>query len=107
LLQLRHGGSSPEVRVPGTVPGLSRLAEHGFLPDHEAGILIDAYLFCTRARLRLHLQMGRAVDSLPTDRDQLRSLASSLGFDRATELREEYRRVTRRARQVFEHRFFE
>jgi hypothetical protein len=51
--------------------------------------------------------MGRAVDFLPTGLDELRSLAASLGFDRASELREEYQRVTRRARQVFEARFYE
>jgi glutamine synthetase adenylyltransferase len=51
--------------------------------------------------------MGRAVDSLPTRPEEMRSLAASLGFDRASELREEYRRVTRRARQVFEARFYE
>ena len=52
-------------------------------------------------------QIGRAVDSLPTGPEELRSLASSLGFDRASELREEYRRVTRRARKVFETRFYD
>jgi glutamate-ammonia-ligase adenylyltransferase len=72
----------------------------------EARYLTEAYEFCTRARLRLHLQMGRAVDSLPTDPEELRSLASSLGFDRSAELRDEYRRVTRRARQVFQQRFY-
>jgi glutamine synthetase adenylyltransferase len=44
---------------------------------------------------------------LPTDPDELARLASSLGFSRAAELREHYRRVTRRARQVFEERFYE
>ncbi len=106
LLQLRHGGALPTLRVPGTVQALTVLSEHALLPSAEVSTLIEAYLFCTRVRLRLHLQMGRPVDSLPSDRDQLRSLASSLGFDRSSELREEYRRVTRRARQIFEHRFF-
>jgi glutamine synthetase adenylyltransferase len=47
------------------------------------------------------------MDSLPTDPDDLRSLAASLGFDRSAELRDEYRRVTRRARRVFETRFYD
>jgi hypothetical protein len=34
-------------------------------------------------------------------------LASSLGYPRASELRDRYRRVTRRARTVFEKRFYE
>jgi glutamate-ammonia-ligase adenylyltransferase len=107
LLQLRHGGTISSLRVPGTVEALRLLAEAGLLPEDESRFLVDAYLFCTRVRLRLHLQVGRAVDSLPTDPDSLRSLAASLGFDRSAELRDEYRRVTRRARQVFEHRFYE
>jgi glutamate-ammonia-ligase adenylyltransferase len=107
LLQLRHGGQRPSLRVPGTLDGLDVLAAEGLLQSHEQGALSESYLFCTGVRLRLHLQMGRAVDSLPTGPDELRSLAASLGFDRASELREEYRRVTRRARQVFEVRFYE
>jgi glutamate-ammonia-ligase adenylyltransferase len=107
LLQLRHGRAEPEVRVPGTLHALAILDRRSLLPSEEVRSLTEAYLFCTRVRLRLHLQVGRAVDSLPTDPDHVRSLAASLGFDRSSELRDEYRRVTRRARQVFEHRFYE
>jgi len=107
LLQLRHGAAKPALRVPGTLDGLYLLAEHGLIETGELESLTESYLFCTRTRLRLHLQVGRAVDSLPTDPDDLRSLAASLGFDRSSELREEYRRVTRRARRVFEARFYE
>jgi glutamate-ammonia-ligase adenylyltransferase len=107
LLQLRHGGAIPELRVPGTLDALRVLARQGLLETEETSALSESYLFCTRARLRLHLQMGRAVDSLPTAPSELRSLAASLGFDRASELRDEYRRVTRRARRIFETRFYE
>ena len=107
LLQLRHGGSVPELRGPGTLDALQVLVGHGLLGPDEESALSESYLFCTRARLRLHLQMGRAVDSLPTAPLELGSLAASLGFDRASELRDEYRRVTRRARRVFENRFYE
>jgi glutamate-ammonia-ligase adenylyltransferase len=107
LLQLRHGGQAPRLRVPGTLEALDLLAGEEILQPFEQRALSESYLFCTRVRLRLHLQIGRAVDSLPTRADELGSLAASLGFDRAAELREEYRRVTRRARNVFETRFYE
>ncbi len=107
LLQLRHGGQTYRLRIPGTLEALETLATEGVLQPQEHGALSESYLFCTRVRLRLHLQMGRAVDSLPTGPEELRSLGASLGFDRASELREEYRRVTRRARQVFRARFYE
>jgi glutamate-ammonia-ligase adenylyltransferase len=107
LLQLRHGGRMANLRVPGTLHALDRLREHEVLPADDVSVLEEAYRFCTTARLRLHLQVGRAVDSLPTDPDALRSLASFLGFDRPSALRDEYRRVTRRSRQVFERHFYE
>ena len=103
----RHGGAIPELRVPGTLDALQALIGHGVLEPDEERALSESYLFCTRTLLRLHLQMGRAVDSLPTAPAELGSLAASLGFDRAAALRDEYRRVTRRARRVFETRFYE
>ena len=107
LLQLRHGGKMPELRLTGTFPALRALHETGILTGNEFHSLHDAYLFCTRARLRLHLQKGRASDSLPTDPDATARLAASLGFDRTGELREHYRRYTRRARRTFESLFYD
>jgi glutamate-ammonia-ligase adenylyltransferase len=107
LLQLRHGGRIPELRVTGTFPAMRAIREAGLLTVGDYNALHDAYLFCTRVRLRLHLQSGRPSDSLPTDPEATSRLASSLGFDRTGELREHYRRYTRRARRVFESLFFE
>jgi len=107
LLQLRHGGRAPELRVTGTFPAMRAIREAGLLTVGDYNALHDAYLFCTRVRLRLHLQSGRPSDSLPTDPEATSRLASSLGFDRTGELREQYRRYTRRARRVFESLFFE
>lgn len=105
--QLIHGYNRPEVRLTGTLDALTALREVGVFSDTEHNTLRDSYLFCTRVRMRLHLQEGRAVDSLPTNPANLSRLAISLGIDRSSELREDYRRVTRRARTTFEDRFFE
>ncbi len=107
LLQIQHGFNEPALRVPGTLDALARLRDHDLLTRTEEETLRESYIFCTRVRLRLHLQSGRAADSLPTDSDELIRLASSLGYPRASELRDQYRRVTRRARTVFEKRFYE
>jgi glutamate-ammonia-ligase adenylyltransferase len=107
LLQIQHGFNEPALRVPGTLEALSELRDHDLLTRTEEETLRESYIFCTRVRLRLHLQVGRASDSLPTDPDELIRLASSLGYPRASELRDQYRRVTRRARTVFEKRFYE
>jgi glutamate-ammonia-ligase adenylyltransferase len=107
LLQLRHGGAVPELRVTGTFPALHRLREAEILSAAAYDSLHDSYLFCTRVRLRLHLQQGSVSNSLPTDPDSTARLAASLGFDRTAELREQYRRYTRRARRSFEQLFYE
>lgn len=107
LMQLKHGGARPELRVTGTFEALDRLHESGLLSNPDFHALRDAYLFCTRVRLRMHLQRGHASDSLPASPDGLARLAASLGFDRTSELREQYRRYTRRARRSFERLFYE
>lgn len=100
LLQLRHG-------VPGTatIGTLHALVEAGHLPGEEAEVLEEAYRFCERARNRSFLVVGPG-DSLPIRQERITPLARSLGFTVAG-LRAEYRRVTRRARRVVEHRFYD
>jgi glutamate-ammonia-ligase adenylyltransferase len=100
LLQLRHG-------VPGaaTIAALDALVEAGHLPLDEADVLEEAYRFCERTRNRSFLVVGPG-DSLPIRPEQATPLARSLGFTVAG-LRAEYRRLTRRARRVVEHRFYD
>jgi glutamate-ammonia-ligase adenylyltransferase len=107
LLQLRHGGIHPQLRETGTLRALQRLKEAELISAQDHVALHEAYLFCTRVRLRLHLQKGQVSDSLPTDPAANARLAASLGFDRTSELREQYRRYTRRGRRVFERLFYE
>ena len=71
----------------------------------DAQILGDAYRFCEAARNRLYLVRGAAGDSLPSTGPVLTHLARSLSTT-PTSLREEYRRLTRRSRQVMERRFY-
>jgi glutamate-ammonia-ligase adenylyltransferase len=106
LLQLKSGGGDLSLRVTGTLEALPRLATAGLLSDDEAADLATAYRFCTMARNRLFLQTGRAIDSLPSDPTQEGRLADSLGYSRRGDLRDDYRRLTRRARRVFEDHFY-
>lgn len=107
LLQLRHGHDHPDLRVHGTVEALQALLEADLISPQDHLALIDSYEFCSRVRLRLHLQKGRLFDSLPASREELSKLSASLGYDRSNELREAYQRVTRRARRIFVARFYE
>ena len=100
LLQLRHG-----VRAPGTMAALGALETADVLDPVDARVLAEAYRFCERARNRWFLVKGAPGDALPTQKEQLDRLARSLDTT-AVELRDEYRRVTRRARAVVERLFY-
>jgi glutamate-ammonia-ligase adenylyltransferase len=100
LLQLRHGITGAR-----TIGALGALVEAGHLPDDEADALAESYRFCERTRNRSFLVVGPG-DSLPLRPEQATPLARSLGFTVAG-LREEYRRVTRRARRIVERRFYD
>ena len=100
LLQLRNA-----VAAPGTMEALRRLAAAGALEAADAAVLAEAYRFCEHVRNRWFLVKGAPGDALPSQADQLAKLARSCNTS-ATELREEYRRVTRRARRAMERLFY-
>ena len=100
LLQLQHG-----VRSTGTMEALRALTDEGVLGADDADVLAESYRFCERTRNRWFLVKGAQGDALPTHADQLDKLARSVDMNPA-ELRNEYRRVTRRARQVMERLFY-
>ncbi len=108
LLQMRHGRDRPAVRGPSTLRAIKALAREGILPADEAKMLAEAYRFCARVRNRQFLRSERGFDSLPSDPAEATRLARSLGYDSSprSALREDYRRLTRRARRVVERRFY-
>lgn len=103
LLQLRTG-----TRVPSTMGALAELEAAGVVDAGDAAILRDAYRFCERARNRWWLvgSVPSGPDALPSRQDDLLHLARSLGTT-VSDLREDYRRVTRRSRRVVERLFYE
>ena len=100
LLQLRWG-----VRSPSTMGALELLTEQGLLDAGDADVLASAYRYCEATRNRLYLVRSRPGSSLPREATELLWLARSLGTT-PSELREQYRRVTRRARKVMERLFY-
>jgi glutamate-ammonia-ligase adenylyltransferase len=84
---------------------LAALVAAGHLPSDEAEVLTESYRFCERTRNRAFLVVG-AGNALPARPEQAIPLARSLGGTVAN-LRDEYRRVTRRARRVVERRFYD
>ena len=100
LLQLRSG-----TRSPGTMAALHALVEGGVLDPADGEVLAEAYRFCERTRNRWFLVKGSRGDSLPRSAERMAVLARSLGTT-SMALREQYRRVTRRARAVVEREFY-
>lgn len=100
MLQLQHG-----IRATGTDEALDRLEAVDLLTEEDAEILRQAHRFCERTRNRWFLVNSAPGDSLPTQREPLLWLARSL-HTTPPELRDRYRKVTRRARRVVERVFY-
>src|SRR5690606_2476960 len=83
MLQLKHGGSEPDLRVSGTLEALRSLRDHDFISESDFEALYEGYRFLSGLRLRLHLQGGRASDSLPSEPAPLARLATASGYGRA------------------------
>jgi glutamate-ammonia-ligase adenylyltransferase len=108
LEQLAHGHERPLLRVPSTLGALHALVEAGIVDENDAELLAASYELCERARNYRFLLTGTSSDALPVDGDEAEKLAHMLGFEHRPQqsLRDEYRRVTRRARAVVERVFY-
>ena len=108
LIQLQHGARISGLRTTSTLIALEVAREAGFLADDEAHKLHDAWILASRARSAITLWMARTTDVLPTERQQLEGIARLLEYPpgSASMLEEDYLRVTRLARAVFEKRFY-
>jgi len=100
LLQLQHG-----VAGTSTLPALAALEAADAIDPDDAAVLAEAWRFCEATRNRWFLVKGSPGNSLPTQADHLSRLARSLDTT-AAGLRNDYRRVTRRARTVVESLFY-
>jgi [glutamine synthetase] adenylyltransferase / [glutamine synthetase]-adenylyl-L-tyrosine phosphorylase len=108
LLQLEHGARDPDVHATSTIGALHQLRATGLLAPDDADALEEAYGFCERARNARYLLTGKPGDALPTDGREATRLARLLGYTYRPQasLRDDYRRVTRRARRVVERVFY-
>ncbi len=108
LEQLRHGAAHPEVRVTSTLAALHALVGIGALDADDADVLGAAYELCERARNARYLLTAAPGDALPVDGEEAEKLARLLGYVERPQqqLRDDYRRVTRRARAVVERVFY-
>ena len=108
LLQLQHAPQVPELRTTETVAALNALAERQLLPEEDVQILKEAWLLATRIRSGQVIWAGKASDVLPTNRDDLEAMSRWCGYpeNHVGEFEEDYLRITRLARGVFETHFY-
>jgi glutamate-ammonia-ligase adenylyltransferase len=108
LLQLQHAGKHPELRTTSTVQALEAAARLGLLAREDADLLAQAWRLASRIRSANVIWSGKASDLLPSSRRDLEAVARWCGYEpgRAAALEEDYLRVSRRARAVFERVFY-
>ncbi|SDU96174.1 glutamate-ammonia-ligase adenylyltransferase [Microlunatus sagamiharensis] len=108
-LQLQHAHRLPQLRSTQTVVALRAARDAGLIDPLDAGQLEEAWLLASRIRNSIMLMRGRASDSIPSDNRELAALAELLGYGpgESSHLIADYRRVTRRARQVVDRVFWE
>jgi glutamate-ammonia-ligase adenylyltransferase len=109
LLQLKHGFTNPSLQTPHTLQALHQLEKVGIVQSSDAIVLKQAWLLSSAIRSAVMLAQNKRTDVLPTDRQQLESVARLLDYARggAAALEQDYFATTRRARAVFEKLFYD
>ncbi len=108
LSQMRHGGEHPSVRRRHTLEALEALAEGGFIEASVARTLGQAYLFLNEVKNALEIERRIPAEAVPPAPEDQAALARRLGYEEYPRRRfmEDYRRITRRARQAMERVFY-
>lgn len=109
LLQLKHGFSNANLQTPHTLKALEQLERAGLVQASDAIVLKQAWQLSSAIRSAVMLAQNKRTDVLPTDRQQLESVARLLEYPRggAGALEQDYLATTRRARAVFEKLFYD
>ena len=106
LLQLQHAAAVPALQTLSTLHGLRGARDANFLTSEQHDTLLAAWLMATRVRNIQMLVTGKSQDQVSTDLIDLRLMSDVMGYPNGTELLDEYRRLTRRAHQVFDSCFY-
>lgn len=106
-LQLAHGGRQPWVRSAQTLIVLARLAEKGYISEHERTQLSAAYTFLRTVEHRLQMEHGAQTHTLPRARARLDLVARRAGYADAAAFLAELERHTAAVRTIFNRVFVE
>jgi glutamate-ammonia-ligase adenylyltransferase len=108
LLQLQHAARLPALRTTGTLAALAAIGAADLLPAAEVDTLRESWALATRIRSGNVLATGRSSDLLPASRRELEAVARWCGYPAggAAALEEDYLRLTRHARGIFDRYFY-
>ncbi len=108
LMQLRHAAAVPALRTTETIAALDAAVAAGLLEAVDRDELVSAWLMATRVRNAIVLARGKAGDQVPSAPPDLTGVAYLMGYGpgHGSDLLEDYRRVTRRARSVVDRVFY-
>ncbi|HET6561420.1 MAG TPA: bifunctional [glutamine synthetase] adenylyltransferase/[glutamine synthetase]-adenylyl-L-tyrosine phosphorylase [Marmoricola sp.] len=108
LLQMVHGRTDTELRMPTTLSALAALTERGYVGRDDGSALHDAYKFLRTVEHRLQLHQLRRTHVIPEDEQSLRRLGRSLGFlkEPVSELDKALRHHRREVRRLHEKLFY-
>ena len=109
LLQMVHGGGDESIRQPTTLSALDALTRGGYISRDDGAAMHVAYAFLRSVEHRLQLVKLRRTALIPTDEDEMRRLARSLGMRRKpveqlTEALHDQRVVVRRLHEKLFYR---
>ena len=83
LLQLKHGGDYPELRIPHTLTAMGRLERLGLLGEVAVHDLSEGYRFLRRLENSLRIAATDGVSTVSRDPGHLRKLILLLGEPKA------------------------
>ncbi|PSS44079.1 bifunctional glutamine-synthetase adenylyltransferase/deadenyltransferase [Arthrobacter woluwensis] len=108
LRQLEHAHQHPGLRTTSTMEALVELARLGLMAEEDAALLADAWRLASRVRSANVVWSGKPSDLLPSARRDLEAVSRWCGHpaSHAAEFEEQYLRLTRRARAVFDREFY-
>jgi len=109
LIQLRYAAHHASLRTTSTLQVLQASVAADLMDASDADVLTDAWLLATRVRNAIVLASGKVSDVVPAGPPDLVGVRHLLGYrpGQGGVFLEDYRRITRRARQVMERLFYE
>ncbi len=79
--QLLYGGAHPELREQNSLRALQLIQSRGFIPESDAQILREAYIFLRRVEHRLQMREEQQVHTIPSGAEEQRIIARGMGFE--------------------------